>query len=143
MRKRILTSIIALSLLSASPVHAYPTDTHSHRYYHGIMSDYFYDTLAQCETGHNWQHSTRTYTSAFGINRDVWKRWSNSSSAKGKDPIYQVSIVDNIAFLGHTKNGKFSAPVGLWGWGCIKHSLKLQAIICKSKDPKVYRQRRH
>jgi len=143
MRKRILTSIIALSLLSASPVHASTTDKHTHRKYHGLMSDYFYDRLASCETGGNWQHATRSYTGGLGIARGTWQRWSNSSSAKGKSPRYQVQVADNIAFMGHTKDGVFKHPVGVFGWGCVKNTPELQALICKSKNPKVYRKRRN
>jgi hypothetical protein len=143
MRIRILTTIIALSLLSASPVHASTTDKHSHRKYHGLMSDYFYDRLASCETGGNWEHSTRSYTGGLGIARGTWQRWSNSSSAKGKSPRYQVQIADNIAFLGHTKNGVYKYPVGVHGWGCVRNTPELNSLICKSKHPKVYRKRRN
>ncbi len=142
MRKRITLSIIALTLLAPTQAHA-KEDTSTHRQYKGVMSDHFYRTLAKCETNLNWQHDTRSYTSAFGIARGTWQRWSNSSSAQGKDPIYQVRVVDNIAFHGHTTDGVFKPPTGLWGWGCIRRSKKLQAIICKSRNPLVYRQRRH
>lgn len=143
MRKRILTSIIALSLLSASPVHASTTDKHTHRKYHGLMSDYFYDRLALCETNSNWQHSTPSYTGGLGIARGTWQRWSNSSSAKGKSPRYQVQVADNIAFLGHTKDGVYKYPVGVFGWGCVKNRPELRNLICKSTNPKVYRKRRN
>ena len=143
MRTRILTTIIALSLLSASPVHASTTDKHSHRKYHGLMSDYWYDRLASCETGGNWNHSTKSYTGGLGIARGTWQRWSNSSSAKGKSPRYQVQIADNIAFMGHTKDGVFKHPVGVHGWGCVRNTPELNSLICKSKHPKVYRKRRN
>jgi hypothetical protein len=139
MRKRILTSIIALSLLSASPVHASTTDKHTHRKYHGLMSDYWYDKLAECETNSNWQHSTRSYTGGLGIARGTWQRWSNSSSAKGKSPRYQVQVADNIAFLGHTKDGVYKYPVGVFGWGCVKNNAVLKAMICRSNKPLVKR----
>jgi len=143
MRKRILTSIIALSLLSASPVHASTTDKHTHRKYHGLMSDYFYDRLALCETNSNWQHSTHSYTGGLGIARGTWQRWSNSTSAKGKTPAYQVQVADNIAFLGHTKDGVYKYPVGVYGWGCVRNTPELRRLICQSKNPKVYRKRRN
>jgi hypothetical protein len=144
MHKRILISIIALSLLSASPVHATTTDKKTHRKYHGLMPDYWYDRLASCETGGNWNHSTRSYTGGLGIARGTWQRWSNSSSAKGKTPEYQVRVADKIAFLGHTEpDGEFVWAVGVYGWGCVKNTPELQQLICQSKHPKVYRKRRN
>lgn len=142
MLKRILITFTALSLLSASPVHA-KQDTHTHRKYHGVLPDYFYDSLAHCETGGNWQHSTRSYTGGLGIYRRTWQNWSNSSSAKGKPPEYQVYVADKIAFLGHMERGVFQYPIGVFGWGCVRRSKFLQSIICQSKNPKVYRHRRN
>jgi len=143
MHKRILTTIIALSLLSASPVHASTTDKHSHRKYHGLMSDYWYDRLASCETGGRWQHSTKSYTGGLGIARGTWQRWSNSTSAEGKSPRYQVQVADNIAFLGHTTDGILKPAAGVYGWGCVRNTPELRRLICKSTNPKVYRKRRN
>lgn len=55
--KRITTSIIlSLSIsvaFTAAPTLAKsaPPNKHTHRMYHGVLSDYFYDTLSVCETG--------------------------------------------------------------------------------------------
>lgn len=141
MRKRITLIILFVSLLPAVPAHA-EQNKHTHRKYQGVMSDYFYDTLAQCETAGNWQHNTRTYTGGLGIAKGTWARWSNSSSAKGKDPRYQVQVADNIAFHGHTTDGVYKYPVGVYGWGCIKRSPLLKGLICKSRHPKVQRWKR-
>ena len=143
MRKQIIMATTVISLLTASPVHAKQDNTHTHRKYHGVMSDHFYDTLAQCETGGRWQHSTRSYTGGLGIARGTWQRWSNSHSAEGKTPEYQVQVADNIAFLGHTTDGVYKHPVGVYGWGCIKRSPKLQALICRSNNPLVRHWRRN
>jgi hypothetical protein len=115
-----------------------------HSLYNGILPDQYYHSLAVCETGRNWKHSTRSYTGGLGIYRGTWRRWSNSSSAKGKTPQYQVRVADKIAFLGHTEpDGEFVYPVGPYGWGCVKHSENLQGFICRSKDKVVQRWKRY
>jgi hypothetical protein len=114
-----------------------------HSAYDGVLPDRYYDLLARCETGHNWKHSTRSYTGGLGIYRGTWRRWSNSSSAKGKTPQYQVKVADKIAFLGHTEpDGEFVWAVGPWGWGCVKNSAKLQGFICQSRHKAVQRWKR-
>jgi hypothetical protein len=101
----------------------------------------FYHRLAQCETGANYAHSTRSYTSGFGIARGVWQRYSNSSSANRYSPRQQAIVVDRIAFLGHTENGVFHPPVGPWGFGAIRtqNCMQLQNFICKNKRPMIKR----
>lgn len=118
-------------------------DKRGHSKYDGILPDAYYDLLATCETGHNWQHSTRTYTGGLGIARGTWRRWSNSSSAKGKTPEYQVAIADKIAFLGHNERGEFVFPVGPYGWGCVKHWKSLQRFICRSQHKAVVKKKRY
>lgn len=115
-----------------------------HSRYDGILPDRYYDLLATCETGRDWNHSTRSYTGGLGIYRGTWKRWSDSSSAKGKTPQYQVAVADKIAFLGHTEpNGEFVWAVGPYGWGCVKDSETLQGFICRSKHKVVQRWKRY
>jgi hypothetical protein len=111
--------------------------------YHGVLPDQYYDALARCETGGNWQHSTRSYTGGLGIYRGTWKRWSDSSSAKGKTPAQQVKVADAIAFKSHINpDGTKVWRVGPWGWGCVKGQKSLQAFICKSRHKDVARWRR-
>lgn len=108
------------------------------------MSWAFYRRLAQCETGSNVNHSTRSYTGMFGIYRRTWKAYSHHSSARGMTALQQARVVDNIAFLGHTERGRFQHPVGLWGWGAVKQNcMQLQSFICKSKHPLVQKQKRN
>ena len=114
-----------------------------HSRYDGILPDRYYDLLSICETGQDWNHSTRSYTGGLGIARGTWQRWSNSSSAKGKTPQYQVKVADKIAFLGHNERGEWVFPVGPYGWGCVKHSETLQGFICRSKDKVVKRWKRY
>jgi hypothetical protein len=105
----------------------------------------FYIRLAQCETGSNFQHETRSYTSGFGIAKGVWMRYSHSSTAKNATPREQAIVVDRIAFLGFDDGRRFWHPVGPWGWGAIKkqNCMQLQSFICRSKRAEVARWKRH
>jgi hypothetical protein len=112
--------------------------------YHGVLPDQYYDALARCETGGNWKHSTRSYTGGLGIYRGTWKRWSDSSSAKGKTPAQQVKVADAIAFKSHINpDGTKVWRVGPWGWGCVKGQKSLQKYICKSRHRDVARWKRN
>ena len=108
-----------------------------------ILAPHFYHRLAKCETGSNWKHETKSYTSGFGIARGVWQRFSNSSTASRYTPEQQAIVVDRIAFLGHMEEGKYVHPVGPWGWGVVKSNcMNLQRCICKSKRAEVARFKR-
>lgn len=137
MRKRILTTAVFISLL-------FPAAASGKGYGEELVMEWrFYRRLALCETNLNVNHSTRSYTGMYGIYRGTWQRWSNSSSAKGKTPLEQARVVDNIAWLGHTENGEYKWPVGPWGWGAIKaNCMGLQGFICRSDHPKVQRWKR-
>jgi hypothetical protein len=143
-------STTILSLGSVSPVEASNTPTPSHPHldwsrkkYGAILPDKYYDSLAQCETGGNWNHSTRSYTGGLGIHRQTFRRWSKYQSAKGLTPRQQVRVADAIAFSGYTtRDGTHIWRVGPFGWGCVRGSALLKAYICKSNHPKVVRYRK-
>ena len=134
-----LALITALSI--ATPVSA-AADPHGK--YDGILPDAYYDGMALCESGGDWNHSTKSYTGGLGINRGTFQRWSNHTSAKGMTPRQQVRVADAIAFRGHTEpNGEFVWRVGPWGWGCLKLRKSLQTYICKSRHPLVSKWKRN
>jgi len=143
-------STTILSLGPVSPVEAskpsegtVTTLDLSRRKYGAILPDKYYDSLAQCETGGNWNHSTRSYTGGLGIHRQTFRRWSKYKSAKGLTPRQQVRVADAIAFSGYTtRTGEHVWRVGPWGWGCLRKSPHLQAYICRSNHPKVQRWKR-
>ena len=115
----------------------------THEQYHGVLPDAYYNGLARCETGGNWQHSTRSYTGGLGIYRGTWQTWSDTSSAKGRTPVEQVKVADAIAFKSHINpDGTKVWRVGPWGWGCVKGQKSLQAFICKSRHSLVARWKR-
>lgn len=133
MRKIIPPIIIALTLAIPAPASAYGEEL--------VMPWGWYRRLAQCETGLNVNHSTRSYTSMFGIARGTWQAFSNRSSAKGLTPLEQARVVDNIAWEGHWTGNHYKHPVGPWGWGAIRRQncMGLKDMVCKSKHPKVQR----
>jgi len=151
-RRKIATALLIVFALASPPGLANATqetvpmsvERKGHTKYGGILPDGYYHSLSICETGQDWKHSTRSYTGGLGIYRGTWRRWSNSSSAKGKTPEYQVKVADKIAFLGHTEpDGEFVWPVGPYGWGCVKHSKNLQGFICRSQLKAVKRWKRY
>ena len=122
--------------LSASPSKAYGEEL--------VMDWRFYRRLAQCETGGNVNHSTKSYTGMFGIARGTWQRWSNRSSAAGLTALEQARVVDNIAFEGHWSRGVYKHPVGPWGWGVVKSNcMGLQQLLCQSRHRLVQRWKRN
>lgn len=140
--RRFLLSFFILSALIL-PVKGVSADPVGPRIkYQGVLPDAYYDALAQCETGTNWNHSTKSYTGAFGIYRGTWRWFSTAPSAKGKTAREQVMVADRIAFKGHTEKGVFRKAVGPWGWGCVKHHKYINKYICKSKVPIVQKYKR-
>jgi hypothetical protein len=143
--RRELKRIMALALFAVLSVPAHASAaTDSHAKYHGVLPDAYYDGLAMCETGGNWQHSTKSYTGGLGINRQTWRTWSNKPSAKGRTPIEQVKVADAIAFKSHINpDGRKVWRVGPWGWGCLKGQKHLQKFICQSRHKDVQRWKRN
>jgi hypothetical protein len=134
----ILIALIVLFPTSANAA------SDSHAKYKAILPDRYYDALAICETGGNWNHATKSYTGGLGIHRQTFRTWSNYNSAKGLTPKQQVKVADAIAFRGHTqRNGRHIWRVGVWGWGCVKREKSLQSFICNSRHPLVQRWKRH
>lgn len=110
-----------------------------------VLAEHFYYRLAQCETGQAWKHETLNYTSAFGIARGVWERYSHSTRASRRTPRQQAIVVDRIAFTGFHDGDTYYPPVGPWGWGAVKtqNCMNLQKYICKSRKPIVQRWKRN
>jgi len=109
------------------------------------MPKAWYIKLAQCETGNNTRHSTRSYVTAFGIYRGTWDNWNDTPASKANLLTFaqQARGVDRIAYYGHTEGGKHRAPAGLYGWGAIKHNCNgLNDDLCKSRHPDVIKRRR-
>lgn len=133
-------TVLATTLLCAAPAEARSAFAGL-----AVGDARFYIRLAQCETGSNFQHQTRSYTSGFGIAKGVWQRYSHSSDARRYTPRQQAIVVDRIAFLGFDDGRRYWPPVGPWGWGAIttQNCMNLQQFICKSRRAEVARWQRH
>ena len=140
-----LKRIMALALLAVLSVPAHASAaSNAHSKYKGVLPDAYYDQLARCETGGNWQHSTKSYTGGLGIHRQTWRTWSDTPSAKGRTPVEQVKVADAIAFKSHINpDGRKIWRVGPWGWGCLKGQKHLQKFICQSRHKDVQRWKRN
>ena len=131
------TALLSTALM-VTPVHAQEEWNHP-------MSKNWYIKLAQCETGNNVQHRTRSYVSAFGIYRGTWDNWNHTPASRAHLLTFaqQARAVDRIAYKGHTENGRYRWPVGLYGWGAIKNNCNgLNDDLCKSTHPSVMKIRR-
>lgn len=138
-----MKTIIAITLFATF---AFPMQANAQSSFDGlVLAEHFYYRLAQCETGSAWNHETRSYTSAFGIARGVWMRYSHATNASRYTPRQQAMIVDRIAFTGFHDGKKFWHPVGPWGWGAIRtqNCMNLQSFICKSRKPIVQKWKRN
>jgi hypothetical protein len=149
MHKIIFTVGLAASL-ALTPATAHAKNDNSHKKYHGVLVDAYYDALGTCETGlpgtnePNWKHSTRSYTGGLGIHRSTFRRWSNHSSARRMTPREQVRVADAIAFKSHIEpDGTKIWRVGPWGWGCLKARKSIQRYICQSRHPLVQKWKRN
>ena len=149
MHKIIFTVGLAVSL-ALTPATAHAKNDNSHKEYHGVLPDAYYNALGTCETGlpgtnePNWKHSTRSYTGGLGIHRSTFRRWSNHSSARRMTPREQVRVADAIAFKSHIEpDGTKIWRVGPWGWGCLKARKSIQRFICQSRHPLVQKWKRN
>jgi hypothetical protein len=126
--KPMITAIALFAMITPTQAQAKPS-------FKGlVLAPHFYHRLAKCETGSDWKHETKSYTSGFGIARGVWQRYSNSSSASRYTPQQQAIVADRIMFLGFEGN----PPVGAYGFGVVKNNcMNLQRYICKSKKEVV------
>lgn len=122
--------------------HAHGLDL-SRAKYGAIMADAYYDGLAQCETGGNWAHSTRSYTGGLGIYRGTAHRWSGKRDVSKLTMRQQIRIADRIAFSGWTRpDGVHVWPVGPFGWGAVTAGCgQLLEHLCHARHRRVQKHR--
>lgn len=156
--KKILGAAISISLLLCTPAAAYGTEAvippsmAKWQNTKPVMPKRFWEIIAQCETGNDTRHATRSYITAFGLNRQTASTWSeyNAMSKRGARALRSLSwqeqrvIAERIAFKGffNERQGRFVWPVGVRGWGCFKIRPSAQAMLCASRHPLVQRWKR-
>jgi hypothetical protein len=101
----------------------------------------WYVALAQCETGNNTTHSTRSYVGAFGFYRRTWDLFADTPARKATRLTFnqQARVLDRAFWYGHTERGRFQHPVGPWGHGCYKMSKSAQQAVCNHRKHQVRR----
>lgn len=157
--KSFLGIALSIVLFCGSPVLAaenqIPKELRKYQNDRPVMPVEFWEIIAQCETGGergNTRHATRSYITAFGLNRRTASTWSdyNALSRRGARALRALSweeqrvIAERIAFKGHfnKRQGRFVWPVGVRGWGCFKLRPSAQALLCRSRHPLVRRWQR-
>jgi hypothetical protein len=100
-----------------------------------------YQALANCETGANTKHQTRTYVTAYGMTRAVWRMFADSSDRRAHtfDFGAQSRVLDRVFWYGH----RDMFPVGPWGHGCFRHlyqtNAKFKTLVCHNSKHQVRR----
>ena len=88
-----------------------------------MAPDSFWQTMARCETGNNWQNSG-DYAGGLGIYVGTWRQWGGREFAPTPDqatPAQQIVIANRVSTQGWQRpDGRFEPPVGFSGWGCLK-----------------------
>ena len=93
------------------------------RHIRPIAPDSFWEAIASCETGNNWQNDGE-YAGGLGIYVGTWIKWGGQEFAPTPDLAtqgQQIIVANRISTQGWLKpNNRFVAPVGFSGWGCLK-----------------------
>jgi len=88
-----------------------------------MAPDSFWQTMARCETGNNWQNSGE-YAGGLGIYVGTWRQWGGREFAPTPDaatPAQQIIVANRVSTQGWQRpDGRFEPPVGFSGWGCLK-----------------------
>jgi peptidoglycan/LPS O-acetylase OafA/YrhL len=88
-----------------------------------MAPDSFWQTMARCETGNNWQNGGE-YAGGLGIYVGTWGQWGGREFAPAPDqatPAQQIVVANRVSTQGWMRpDGRFERPVGFSGWGCLK-----------------------
>jgi hypothetical protein len=93
------------------------------RYTRPMAPDSFWQTMARCETGNDWQNGGE-YAGGLGIYVGTWGQWGGREFAPTPDqatPAEQIIVANRVSTQGWMRpDGRFERPVGFSGWGCLK-----------------------
>ena len=92
----------------------------------------FWDAVARCETGSNWQHPGR-YSGGLGIYIQTWEGWGGREFAPtpaAAAPHEQIEVANRISTQGWTRPDKtYVRPVGFAGWGCVRKVVGMPELL--------------
>lgn len=101
--------------------------------------------LAQCETGNDTHHATRSYVTAWGLYRRTFELFADTPARRAGRLtwVQQARVVDRVFWFGHTERGRKQWAVGPWGHGCFKRlwreSVELRHRVCHNARDRVRR----
>ena len=88
-----------------------------------MAPDSFWQVMARCETGNNWQNGGE-YAGGLGIYVGTWGQWGGREFAPTPDqatPAEQIIVANRVSTQGWMRpDGRLERPVGFSGWGCLK-----------------------
>jgi hypothetical protein len=94
--------------------------------------DSYWDSVAQCETGSNWQ-DLGMWGGGLGIYVPTWRAFGGrqfAGRAQGATREEQILVANRIALHGYLRqDGVFQQPVGFLGWGCIRNNKHLKPTV--------------
>lgn len=105
--------------------------------------DSYWDKVAECETGGNWQNRGN-WAGGLGIARRTWRGYGGTQFALTPDKAtreQQITVANRIALYGWQTDSYYSYedkvnnrpmfrnPVGFNGWGCIKNNPHLKPPV--------------
>lgn len=102
--------------------------------------------LAQCETGNNTKHRTRSYVGAFGFYRRTWNLFADTPDRRAHALTWkqQAKIAERAFWYGWKKDdGSKQWPVGPFGHACFRKlwvkDAGLRRIVCYNRKQVVRR----
>lgn len=116
-----------------------------------IPMESFWDELARCETGSDWDNGGN-WAGGLGIARSTWKGFGGKQFAPTPDKATreeQIQVANRIAIFGwqtnsylsikdmENKNPFFRSPVGFNGWGALPCAGGTPALVKHSPETVV------
>lgn len=150
---------ILTALLTFAPVLEPPSASrgqleHAWQLNHGAAIDHYWDAVAQCETGQNWNGNKGQWSGGLGIYQRTWEGFGGLNYARHPwqaTRIEQIVIANRIDKFGHQTRATFltwddkiaNRPMfrfaaGHWGWGCIKNTVGNQCGVRKDGSRGTY-----
>jgi hypothetical protein len=88
-----------------------------------IPDDAYWDAMARCETGGDWNMTGSRYSGGVGFYNGTWDAWGGREFAPLAGQASreeQIVVANRVATQGWiTPSGGYVKPVGYSGWGCV------------------------